>query len=157
MVKRLCAPVTACLLLLASLPACSPPLTVEQQIIAVIREMEARIEDGERRPFMEHIAPEFAGQDGIIDRDRLNAMVLYQLHRNQRLHAQLFPVNVVERGPEIAEAGFRVLVTGGPGWIPERGQVYQIETRWHRRNDEWLLVRASWKPVQVEDMVPIGR
>jgi len=156
-VKRVCIPVTASLLLLAGLQACSPPLTVEQQIIAVIREMEARIEDGERRPFMEHVAPEFAGQDGLMDRDRLNAMVLYQLHRNQRLHAQLFPISVVELEPERAEADFHALVTGGPGWIPERGQVYQIETRWQLRNEEWLLVSASWKPVQVEDMVPIGR
>ena len=155
--KRVCIPVAAGLLLLAALPACSPPLTVEQQVIAVIREMEARIEDGERRPFMEHVAPEFAGQGGTLDRDHLNALVLYQLHRNQRLRAQLLPINVVELKPELAEAGFRVLVTGGPGWIPERGQVYQIETRWQRRGDEWLLVSANWKPVQLEDMVPIDR
>jgi len=131
--------------------SCSPTLSVEQQIISVIRDMEARIEAGERRPFMEHVAASFSGQDEAMTKDQLNAFVLYQLHRHQRLHAQLFPIQVIDFGSEEAEARFRVLVTGGAGWLPESGRVYEINTRWQRQNDEWLLTGASWKPVAIKD------
>ena len=58
-------------LLITGLFACSKPLTVEQQVIAVIREMEARIENGERRPFMSHVTEDFEGQNGGLTRDQL--------------------------------------------------------------------------------------
>lgn len=153
MVKHL--PAAAAIFLLFVVAACSPPLSVEQQIIAVIRDMEARIEAGERRPFMEHVAQEFTGQQEAMTRDQLNALVLYHMHRHQKLRAQLFPIQVIALKPEEAEARFRVLVTGGAGWLPESGQVYEIETRWRRQDDDWLLINAHWKPVYIEDMTDL--
>jgi len=140
-------------LVLFALASCSPPLSVEQQIISVIRDMEARIEAGERRPFMEHVAANFTGQQEALTKDQLNAFVLLQLHRHQRLHAQLLPIQVIAFGPEEAEARFRALVTGGAGWLPESGQVYEVETRWQRQDDEWLLTSARWKPVLIEEAI----
>ncbi len=129
------------------LSACSPPLTVSQQVIATIREMEVRIENGELRSFMSHIAEDFNGQKGRLDYRQLRALVIYQLNRHQRLHAQLFPINVNETGEDTASAEFRALISGGPGWIPDQGQLYNFETLWQYRSGEWELISASWKPV----------
>jgi hypothetical protein len=128
------------------LTACSKELTVEQQIIAAIRDMEARIEEGERRPFMAHVAEDFVGQNGAMTVQQLNAMVLFQLHRNQRVRAQLLPIHVTSDGPDRAEARFDALITSGPGLIPDQGQKFEFLTLWQRREDEWLLVGASWQP-----------
>jgi hypothetical protein len=138
-----------CILLVHS--GCSQPLSVEQQVIAVIREMEARIEAGERRQFMDHIAEQFSGQGGDLQRQELRALVIYQLNRYQRLHAQLFPIHVVDTGDNTATASYKALVTGGPSWIPEGGQLYQFETRWEKDGDDWLLTGAEWKPIALED------
>jgi hypothetical protein len=135
------------------LVACSQPLTVEQQVIAAIRQMEEKIEAGERRAFMDHIAEEFSGQDGRMNRDQVRALVVFQLRRFERLQAQLFPITVTETGPDTATAGFRALVTGGPGWIPERGQVYDFSTDWRRSDGEWLLVAAEWEPVPLDEVL----
>jgi hypothetical protein len=139
--------------LVVLLVACSPPLTVEQQVIAVIRQMEEQIEAGERRDFMTHIAEDFAGQDGRMNRDQVRALVVFQLRRFERLQAQLFPIAVTETGPDHATAKFRALVTGGPGWIPERGQVYDFTTAWRREDDAWLLVGADWAPVPLDEVL----
>ena len=133
-------------LLIALISACARPLTVEQQIIAAIREMEARIEEGERRQFMSHVAEDFDGQNGQLNRQQLRGLVMYQLNRHQRLHAQLFPINVQETGEGTASATFSALVTGGPGLIPSEGQLYEFETHWRYEDDEWKLARASWDP-----------
>jgi hypothetical protein len=139
--------------LLAMLSACGKPLTVEQQIIATIREMEARIEAGERRPFMQHIAEDFSGQGGSLDREQLRALMIMQLNRYQRLQGQLFPIRVEDTGDGTASAHFRALVTGGPNWLPESGQVFEFDTRWRKDGSEWLLTAADWDPVPLEEVL----
>ncbi len=138
------------LVLLVALTGCEKPLTVEQRVIAAIRDMEASIEAGERRNFMAHFAEDFTGQGGM-NRDQARALVVFQLNRYKNLQAQLFPIRVVERDENTATAGFRALVTGGPGWIPENGQLFDFDTRWVLVDDEWLLQSATWTPVRLEE------
>lgn len=132
---------------------CSEPLSVEQQIIVTIRDMEARIENRERRDFMEHVAVGFEGQHQSLNRDQLNALILYQLNRHKTLQAQLFPIHVTALTPERAEAWFNALLTGGSGVLPEAGQMYEIKTRWELRDGKWLLVGADWEPTDL-DLLP---
>ncbi len=140
-------------LLIAAFSACSPPLTVSQQVIAAIREMETRVEKGERRQFIRHVSEDFSGQNGQLNRQELQRLVIYQLNRHQRLHAQLFPISVNETGAETASAKFRALITGGPGWIPDQGQFYDFETLWRYESGEWKLTGANWKPVPLEKIL----
>jgi outer membrane murein-binding lipoprotein Lpp len=143
----------AAVLALLLVSGCGQELTVEQQIIAVIREMEARVEAGERRPFMTHIHPEFTAQNGAMNRDQVRALLVTQLNRYKRLQAQLLPIRVEQTGADEATARFRALVTGGPGWIPESGQVYAFESRWLRVDGDWLLLAADWDPVPLEEVL----
>lgn len=145
-----CSGLLLVVLSMAGLLACSKPLTIEQQIIAVIREMETRIENGERRPFMSHVAADFSGQNGLLNRDELQRFVILQLNQHQRLHAQLMPIHVSESVENTASASFRALITGGPNWIPDSGQIYDFETHWIRQDDEWLLLSANWTPTPLE-------
>ncbi len=138
-------------LALAAASACSEHLTVEQQVIVTIREMEQMVEAGERRPFMEFLSPDFTAQDGAMNREQVRALFVYQLNRHKRLRAQLFPVSVVETGENRAAANFRALVTGGPGWVPESGQLFEFDTTWERVDGDWLLKSANWDPVRLED------
>ncbi len=127
--------------------ACNPPLTVSQQVIAVIREMETRLENGERRPFIKHVAEDFSGQNGQLNRQELQRLVLFQFNRHQRLNVQLFPITVTETGENKASARFKALITGGPGWIPDQGQLYDFKTRWHYEGGDWILISADWEPL----------
>lgn len=138
-------------LLLSGLGACSKPLTVEQRVISTIREMEAKIEDGERVAFMAHIAQDFEGQGGVVNRDRVRAMVIFQLNRYKNLQAQLMPIMVSETSDTTASATFSAIVTGGTGLLPESGQLFNFETRWRLDDDEWLLYSASWDPVTLDE------
>lgn len=146
-------PFLATLAWLLALTACSQPLTVEQQVIHTIREMEARIEDGQRRAFLAHIAGDFTAQDGNMTREQVRALVVFQLDRHKRLQAQLFPIEVVETGPLTAEAVFRALITGGPGWFPDSGQVYDFETWWRLEDGDWLLQAANWSAVDLDEVL----
>ena len=146
-------PLLVAVWLIAAFSACSPPLTVSQQVIAAIREMETRIEDGERRQFIKHVSEDFSGQNGQLNRQQLMGLVIYQLNRHQRLHAQLFPISVNETGEQTASAKFRALITGGRGWIPDQGQLYDFETLWRYQGGEWKLTSANWNPVPLDEIL----
>ena len=45
-----------------------------------------------------------------------------------------------------ATLGKRELITGGPGWIPDQGQLYDFETLWRYDGDDWKLASADWNP-----------
>lgn len=137
--KRFCSVV---LVVLAG--ACSPPQSVEQQIVAEIRAMEEEIEAGERLNFISHVADDFRGQGGAMNREQLRAYIVLQYGRYESVEARILPITVREISETEASAEFRALLTGGPDWIPEDGGLYRIETLWRLEGDEWLLTAADW-------------
>jgi hypothetical protein len=144
-------PLLLMICILALVAGCGTELSVEQQVIATMREMEARIEAGERRPFMAYVSEDFRGQGGSLNREQLRALLIMQLNRYQRLQGQLLPIHVEDTGEGTATARFRALVTGGPDWIPASGQVFEFHTAWRRVDGEWRVVTADWEPVPLED------
>jgi hypothetical protein len=138
----------------ALLAGCEDRRTVDQQVIAVIKEMEENGEAGRRGAFMDRVHPAFTGQQGAMTRKDFQRFMVLQWNQNSRLHARLLPIQVTDDGDEQASARFKVLVTGGRGFIPERGQVFEVFTIWQREGGDWLLFRADWKPVDFQEIVP---
>ena len=139
--------------LAALLAACGQSPTTEQLIIAEIREMEAELEAGERLNFIAHVAEDFRGQGGAMGREELRAFVILQFNRYKNLQARLLPITVQVIGESEARADFQALLTGGPNWIPDSGQLYQIRTHWGHVDGEWLLTAASWEPVTIGELL----
>ena len=136
------------------LAACGKELTVEQQVIATVRNMEYAAEEGQHLEFMGYIADTFKGQQGSMDRREFHRFMIFQINQNRRLQAQLFPIYVRETGNETAAADFKVLVTGGAGLLPDSGEFFEVETRWIRDGDDWLLNGADWEAVRLPDNLP---
>ena len=137
------------------LSACSENLTVEQQIIATLRNMEVAAESGEHLQFMTFVADDFQGQLGSMDRLGFHRFMLFQLNQHRRLQAQFFPIQVKETGENQATANFNLLVTGGGGLLPDSVQVFEVDTAWFKDGDDWLLTRAEWETVALPDIPDI--
>jgi hypothetical protein len=135
-------------LFLAVLGACSEKLSLEQQIVLTINQMEVHAEAGERRPFMNRVNDEFVGQEGGLSKGEFQRFMIMQWNVNQRLRAQLGPISVSALGPDTASASFHGLITGGRGFLPDRGQFFQFETTWVQNGGDWLLASARWTPIQ---------
>jgi hypothetical protein len=138
------------ILLLAA--GCSEKLSVEQQIIATIRNMETAAEDGEHLEFMGFISKSFTAQQGSMNRSEFHRFMIFQINQNRRLQAQIFPIYVQETGVDRAAANFRILVTGGAGLLPERGQLYEVETHWLSDGSDWELEKADWVVASLTDL-----
>ena len=130
------------------LAACGEKLTVEQQIIATLRNMEYAAEEGQHLDFMSYVSDSFGAQQDSMDRREFHRFMIFQINQNRRLQAQFFPIFVDETGEQAASAHFRLLVTGGAGLLPDRGQLFEVETHWLRDGSDWLLNQAEWEAVQ---------
>lgn len=130
------------------LSACGEKLTVEQQIIATLRNMEYAAEEGQHLDFMSYITDSFGAQQDSMDRREFHRFMIFQINQNRRLQAQFFPIFVTETGADAASAHFRLLVTGGAGLLPDRGQLFEVETHWIRDGGDWLLNQAEWEAVR---------
>ena len=131
------------------LGACGQKPSVEQQVIASLEYMELSAEEGRHMDFMSYVAEEFSGQLGSMDRRQFHRFMIFQMNENRRLHAQLFPIHVKETGKSQASAQFNILVTGGGDLLPDRGQLFAVETDWIRDGSDWLLNKADWEPVDL--------
>lgn len=129
------------------LVSCSEELSVEQQVIASLENMEQSAEEGRHLDFMAYVADDFKGQLGSMDRRDFHRFMIFQMNENRRLHAQFFPIHVKQTGAAEAAAQFNILVTGGAGLLPERGQLFKVDTHWRQDGGDWLLSRADWEPV----------
>lgn len=142
--------VSGAILAVVLLLGCGERLTVEQQIIATLRNMEYAAEEGQHLNFMGYVADTFKGQQGSMDRREFHRFMIFQINQNRRLQAQFFPIYVTETSEETASAHFKLLVTGGAGILPERGQLFEVETHWLREGSEWELITANWEAVQMQ-------
>ena len=133
------------------LVACGDELSTEQQIIATLRNMEYAAEEGEHFEFMGYLAESFSAQQDSMNRREFHRFMIFQINQNRRLQAQFFPIYVQEAGIDMATAQFQILVTGGGGLLPDRGQLFAVQTQWQRLDGDWLLSEANWEAVRLPE------
>lgn len=133
------------LLMALGLAGCGRP-PPEQAVRAQIAAMQAAIDARDAGKVGDLLAEDFIGNDGMDKRGarRLAAGIFLQ-YRN--VTGRIGPVNVQLRGENDAIARFTVLATASSGGlVPQDGQVFEVETGWHRDGSDWRLRSASWKP-----------
>lgn len=125
------------------LAACSatPP---EQALRETIAAMEAAAEARDAEALVEPLAGDFAGPDGM-DRERFRRYAALVWLRNREVGVALGPVEVELVGDR-AVARFTAATRGGEGFLPDRANVYRVETGWRLEGGEWRLISAEWTP-----------
>jgi hypothetical protein len=116
----------------------------EEALRARIAGLEQAIEARDADALAEGLAEDFAGPDGM-DRDRLRRTAALLWLRNREVGVALGPVEVELVGDR-AKARFTAATRGGEGLLPDRAQVYRVETGWRLDDGEWRLISARWEP-----------
>jgi hypothetical protein len=125
------------------LAACTraPP---EERLRATVAGLEAAIEQHDTSSLQDAIASDFIGPDGL-DRDGARRMAQLMFLRYRDVRVTLGPLHV-ELAQEHATIRCTAAITSGAGFLPENGQVYDVETGWRLEGGEWRLVNAHWQP-----------
>ena len=132
----------ACMALL--LAACGTPDSPEERLRATISSMQEAGENGRRSDFLEFIASDFAGRNGMT-RDELGDYLKVQLLAHTKVNSVITDVEV-QMFDQRATAQITALLTGGPrAWFPDTGQLVTFQTSWRSDdNGDWTLMTADW-------------
>lgn len=137
-------PASAFILMLGMLAACSRP-SDELMIRDAVAEMQQALEDGNPSDFMSHIAEDFTGSQGSVDRESLHNLLRAHVLANARIGITTGLIDTQLQGDR-ATVRFSVTVTGGNArWLPERGSVQQVTSGWRREGRVWKCVNAQWE------------
>ena len=118
----------------------------EQAVRLQVEAMQAAIDARDAGDVEDLLARDFVGNDGM-DRRAIRQLAAGVFLRHREVAAKVGPVSVELRGKSDAIARFSVLATGGSGgFLPQSGQVYQVETGWRLVDGEWKLLSANWTP-----------
>lgn len=133
--------------LFMALAACSAP-PAEDGISDALGDMADAIEDRQAGPVVRRLATDFSLVRGgeALDREQSRRLLAATLIRYPDISITVTGINVLPDGarPDLAEARFNVLTTGGSGaLLPETGQLYRVESLWRLEDGDWLMVSAS--------------
>jgi len=106
--------------------------------------MEEAAEARDSGALAEHLAEDFAGPDGM-DRERFRRYLAVIWLRNREVGVTLGPLDVELVGTDRARVRFTAAARGGASWLPERAEVYQVNTGWRLEGDDWKLISADWE------------
>jgi hypothetical protein len=133
----------ALLALVLALPGChrsSPEQRLRESMLA----LQSAIEERDPTAMHEWLAEDFVGPDGL-DREGARRLAQLMYLRYRDVDISLGPLQI-ELQQEHASVRFTAVLTGGPGGLlPERGQVYDVQTGWRLEGGEdWRLTSANW-------------
>ena len=115
---------------------------IKQNLDQAIEAIKAR----QPKAVVEHLAKDFVGQEQMSTED-VRRFMIAQFFRNRNINIVTTALKVSVDNGQQAQANFRVFVTGGMDWLPERLDYYQVETDWIKQDGDWLIRSARWTPV----------
>ncbi len=116
----------------------------EQALRNTIAAMEAAAEKHDNDALFDSIAEDFTGSEGM-DRQAFRRYVTFTGMRSTSVGVQLGPLDV-KLYDNRATVAFTAALSGGEGLLPDRVQVYDVDTGWRLDDGEWKLISAKWKP-----------
>jgi len=120
----------------------------EDQIRQALDQAIEAVKARQPKEVVKHLTQDFVGQKQMSAED-VRRFMIAQFFRNRKINIVTTGLNITVENTQQARANFRVVVTGGMDWIPERLDYYQVETDWVKQDGDWLIRAASWKPVLV--------
>ncbi|MDT8437817.1 MAG: hypothetical protein RQ729_02270 [Wenzhouxiangellaceae bacterium] len=132
---------------LVLLAACGQPVPAEQQILDRLVAMTTALESGDIDDFMAPVADDFIAGNAGLDRRSLGLLARRERLARSAIRVRRMATEVELIGDERATASFQALATGGSGWLPDEGRLWQVDTGWRRDGGDWVLISAEWSPL----------
>lgn len=127
------------------LAGCARPAP-EEALRAAVGEVHGAIEGRDAAALRRHLSADFIGPHGM-DRDQARRTAAVYMLRHEKVLFTLGPLDV-DLQDSHATVRFTAALTGGSGFlVPERGNVYKVETGWRLEGADWRLTSARWTPM----------
>lgn len=67
----------------------------------------------------------------------------YHFKRNKSISISVMDKEI-RLNEKNADVIFKILLLGSNDWLPERGQIYTVTSRWKKEKEDWVMSRLRW-------------
>ncbi|MCK4865709.1 MAG: hypothetical protein KAT06_09855 [Gammaproteobacteria bacterium] len=82
--------------------------------------------------------------DKALNKPQFLFYIDYQFKRNKNISISILDKEV-RFNEKNADVIFKVLLLGSNDWLPERGQIYNVTSRWKKEKGDWVISRLRWQ------------
>ena len=68
----------------------------------------------------------------------------HHFKRNKSISVTVLDKNITHY-KDYADVTANVLLLGANNWLPERGQIYTVTSRWKKESGDWVMSRLRWE------------
>ncbi|MCW9031801.1 MAG: hypothetical protein OQK58_09965 [Gammaproteobacteria bacterium] len=125
-----------------SLFSCSEPDEADilnQRIDSLVSAIEKHDEKG----IKEFLSKDFSAKEGL-NKTQFFLFARYHFKRNKNVVITIIDKEV-RLNKEQADVTAKVLLIGASEWLPERGQFYNVASRWQKESGDWVMSRLRWE------------
>jgi hypothetical protein len=94
---------------------------------------------------MDHVASDFTGSGGDMDREKLHNLLRAQVLANARIDVTVGSIDVQLQGDRATVSIDLALSGGNQRWLPERAGAWRIVSGWRKESGEWRCINAQWE------------
>ena len=81
-----------------------------------------------------------------FNKSQFNFFLQHQLKSNKNISISILDKELVPNSQSV-DITAKVLLLGSSHWIPEKGQVYKVDSRWVNDSGEWMLSKLKWEKI----------
>jgi len=124
---------------------CSGPVDDEILIRARVAEMGAAAETKAIQTLLKPVHKTFLGNKQLR-KANLRGRIRWYFQRHKNVHILINDLEVVldEKDAHQATVRFNLVLAGRNQTLPETARAYKVESRWHKDDDEWFVMSATW-------------
>ena len=130
------------ILSLLSLFSCTKTNDVDvlkQRIDGLIQVIEKRDEQGIR----DYLSNDFSASNKL-NKSQFFLFIRYHFKNNKSVLVTVLDKEIT-LNEKYTDVTANVLLLGTNEWIPERGQIYNVVSRWKKEKGDWVMSRLRWE------------
>ena len=114
-----------------------------------IKELVSVIEHHEPNKIGDYFAKDFL-TTANANKAQFLLFARYQLKQNKNISIVVVEKNIINNKNNF-DVTFRVLLLGSSHFLPERGNLYKVDSRWVKESGEWVISRLRWERAQLNE------
>jgi hypothetical protein len=123
---------------------CARPPDAATRIRSTIEAMREAAEARDAGGVLDHVASDFTGRGGEIDREGLARILKIEFLRNQDIGVRLGSVDIEIDGDRATARFDMTLIDGSRRWLPSGRETYAVVSGWRREGSAWTCYNATW-------------
>lgn len=114
-----------------------------------ISELIGFVEDHQESKVSDYLAKDFLTAENL-NKTQFLLFIRFHLKRNKNISIVILDKDVIANN-DYYDVTFKVLLLGSNSFIPEKGQTYNVASKWNKYDGMWVMSRLRWEKAKLTE------